>query len=216
MRWTEQVIAAHKHALSERPPDRRGALIASWENARSGDSPERAVEVALELVANGNANERELGFYVLMDLALTDPAFQAYVSQLASHRSAKVRGELAFHLSGAFPPEFRSAVYGKLLRDKAASVRMQAINKIGMLYFKALLPELRALRAVEQNGRVSQELDYWIPLLEVGYRVQPSQTPGMLEVTALTGRGVASTNVKATDLHDPQILRVVEELRSSP
>jgi hypothetical protein len=216
MRWTEQVITAHKNRLSERPPDRRGALIAIWEHARSGTSLEPAVEAALELVSDGNANEVELGFYVLMDLALTDPSLRSYVSQLVSHRSAKVRSGLAFHLSRSFPPEFQSMVYGALLRDKAASVRTQTVRRIGMLYFKALLPELHALRATERNARVMEELDYWIPLLELGYCVKPALTAGMLEVTALTGRGVASRNVLATDPHDPQILRVVEELRNCP
>ena len=72
------------------------------------------------------------------------------------------------------------------------------------------------LRAAERNDKVIQELDYWIPLLEMGYRVKPSLTPGMLEVTALTGNGIASRNVNTTDPHEPQILRVVEELRNSP
>jgi hypothetical protein len=216
MRWTEQVIAAHKHRLSERPPDRRGELIARWERSQSGGGSEPAVEKALELVAAGNANEVELGFYVLMDLALTDPSLRSHVSQLTSHRSATVRRSLAFYLSRALPPEFHSAVFRTLLQDKAASVRVRTITTIGMRYFKALLPELRALRSTERDGKVMEALDYWLPLLEVGYRVEPSLTPGMLDVTALTGRGTASKSVKTTDPKDPQILRAVEELRSSP
>jgi hypothetical protein len=172
--------------------------------------------MALQLVEDGNANEVELGFYVLMDLALTEPSLRCHVSHLANHRSAAVRRGLAFHLSRQFPPEFQRAVYGALLRDKAASVRVQTIRRIGMIYFKALLPELCALRAGERNGKVIQELDYWIPLLEVGYSVKPSRTPGMLEVTALTGNGIASTNVKTADPHDPRILRTVKELQNRP
>jgi hypothetical protein len=84
-----------------------------------------------------------------------------------------------------------------------------------MIYFKALLPELRALRASERNSKVIQAIDYWIPLLEVGYRVEPSPTAGMLQVTALTGNGIRLENVKTTDPNDPQILRVVEEIRRS-
>jgi hypothetical protein len=216
MRWTEQVIAAHKHRLSERPPDRRGELIARWESSRSGEGSEPTVEKALELVADGNANEVELGFYVLTDLAITEPSLGIHVSRLTCHRSASVRRSLAFYLSRAFPPAFQSAVYGTLLRDKAASVRAQTIEAIGMRYFKDLLPELRASRSGERNGKVIEALDYWIPLLEVGYRVEPSLTPGMLQVTALTGHGIASKNVKTADPNDPQILRAVEELRSSP
>jgi len=215
MRWTKQVIAAHKERLSKRPPDRRGDLIASWERSPAA-SPQPAVEKALELLADGNSNEKELGYYVLMDLALDEPPLRAHVSQLAHHRSAAVRRGLAFHLSRSFPAEFQSAVYLTLLRDKAASVRVQTITRIGMIYFKALLPELRALRATERDRKVTQELDYWIPLLEVGYRVEPSLTPGMLEVTALTGIGIASRSVNTTDPHDPQILGVVEELKSRP
>ena len=104
MRWTEQVIAAHKHRLSERPPDRRGEMIARWECSRSGEGAEPAVEKALELIADGNANEEELGFYVLIDLALTEPSLGIHVSRLTSHRSATVRRSLAFYLS---PARFR-------------------------------------------------------------------------------------------------------------
>jgi hypothetical protein len=216
MRWTERIILAHKEGLSKRPPDRRGELITHWERSRSGDSPEPAVEKGLELVTDGNANEVELGFYALMDLALTEPSLRAHVSQLAHHRSAAVRSRLAFHLSRSFPPEFQTAVYGTLLRDKAASVRVQTITRIGMTYFTALLPELHALRATERNAKVIEALDYWAPLLETGYRVEPSQTPGMLLVTALTGNGIASQNVQTMDPNNPLILRAVEELRNRP
>jgi hypothetical protein len=133
MRWTERVIAAHKDHLSERPPDRRGELIARWERSRSDNGSEPAVEMALQLVADGNANERELAFYVLMDLALTEPVLRGHINQLTNHRSASARRELAFHLSRQF------------------------------------LPELRAMRTSERNSKVIRELDYWIPLLEVGY-----------------------------------------------
>jgi hypothetical protein len=214
MRWTEQVILAHRDRLSQRPPDRREELIARWEQARSGAGPQPAIEKARELLTDGNNNETELGFHVLMDLALTEPSLRTHVSQLASHRSAAVRRKLAFYLSRALPPEFHTAVYGTLLRDKAGSVRVQTITRIGMLNFKCLLPELRSLRAVERNGKVIQELDYWIPLLEAGYRVEPSPTPGMLEVTVLTGNGIASMEVKATGPHDPRIRRAVKELRA--
>jgi hypothetical protein len=215
MSWTEQIIAAHKRSLSERRPDRREELIARWERFRGGDGPEPAIDKALELVADGNANERELGFYVLMDLGLSEPSLRTQVSQLVHHRSSTVRRELAFHLSRSFPPEFQCQVYGTLLQDKAASVRVKTITRIGMIYFKTLLPELRVLRTTERNNKVIESLDYWIPLLEVGYRVSSSPTPGMLEITVLTGNGLASENVKTTDRHDPQILKAVEELRSS-
>jgi hypothetical protein len=191
-------------------------LIARWECWRQAGGSEPCVEKALELLADGNANEKELSFYVLADLALGEPALRAHVSQLAHHRLADVRRGLVFYLSREFPPEFQAAVYGTLLQDKAASVRVQTITKIGMIYFKALLPELRALRASERNGKVIDALEYWMPLLEVGYRVKPSGMPGMLEVTALTGNGVASRNVATTDPNGPNILRAVEELRSHP
>jgi hypothetical protein len=214
MRWTERIIAAHKRGLSERPPDRRGELIARWERLQSGGGPELAVDLALELVTDGNANEVELGFHVLMDLALTEPRLRAPVRQLASHRSAAVRRGLAFYLSRELPAEFQSEVYGALLRDKAASVREYAITRIGTIYFKDLLPELRALRSSERNDKVIRCLDYWVPLLEVGYRVVPAANyDGMLEVTALTGNGTATKWVKASGPQDPQVLRAVEDLR---
>ena len=216
MRWTERIIIAHKDHLSKRPPDRRGELIERWERWRSGNSSEPAVETAFQLVANGNANERELAFYVLMDLALIEPSFRCHISQLAIHRSASVRRELAFHLSRQFPLDFKSEIYGALLRDKAASVRVKTIEAIGMREYKALLPELHSLRSSERNDKVIESLDYWIPLLEVGYRVDPSQTLGRLDVTALTGHGIASRSVETTDPNDPMILRVVAELRSRP
>jgi hypothetical protein len=91
---------------------------------RSGGGPEPAVEKALELVTDGNANEVELGFHVLMDLALTEPSLRTSVSQLAGHRSAAVRRGLAIYLARELPAEFQSEVYRALLRDKAASIRV--------------------------------------------------------------------------------------------
>lgn len=216
MHSTERIIAVHKDSLSKGSPDRRGELIARWEQSRSGNSPHPATELALRCVAGGNVNERELAFYVLMDVALVEPSLRYHISQLTAHRSASVRRELAFHLSRQFPAEFKSEIYGALLRDKATSVRVRTIRTIGMREFKAMLPELRTLRSSERNSKVIESLDYWIPLLEVGYRVDPSSTPGMLTVTALTGHGTASTNVKTTDPQDPLIRRVVAELRSRP
>lgn len=151
-----------------------------------------------------------------MDLALNHPSLSTHVSQLAHHRSAAVRRGLAFYLSRSFPLEFQIAVYRTLLQDKAASVRISTITSIGMLYLKDLLPELRTLRSTERNIKVIESLDYWVPLLETGYRVELSQTPGTLLVTALTGNGIASKNVKTTDPNDPLILHAVEELRSRP
>jgi hypothetical protein len=213
MGWTEQVIGAHKRRLSERPPDRRGELLARWERWRSGSPSKPAVEMALELVADGNANEVELGFHVLMDLGLSEPSLRTHLIQLTGHRHAKVRHALAFYLSRELPEEFQSVVYEALLRDKAASVRVRAIEMIGMIYFEHLLPELRALRSRERNDKVMKSLDYWTPLLENGYRVEPSGSPGWLDVTALTRNGIASKLVEATDPHDPKILRAVEELQ---
>ena len=132
MRWTEQIIAAHKNSLAQRPADRRSTLIAHWEQYRTDGTSKPAVEMALELAEQGNANEVELGFYVLRDLAPTDPSLHCHVSELAKHKSAKVRRNLAFYLSRELPPELSKSVFAELLRDKAASVRIRAIETIGM------------------------------------------------------------------------------------
>jgi hypothetical protein len=47
----------------------------------------------------GNANEVELGFDVLMDLALNDASLHCHLSELARHKSATVR-----HDSGSASP----------------------------------------------------------------------------------------------------------------
>lgn len=216
MRWTEQVIAAHKNSLSQRPADRRPKLIAHWESYRSDGISKPAVEMALELAGKGNANEVELGFYVLMDLALTDPSLHCHVSQLAKHKSATVRRNLAFYLSRQLPPEISRSVFVELLRDKAASVRIKTIETIGMRDWKTMLPELHAMRSLEQGDKVIQSLDYWIPLLEAGFRAEPCQEPGRFEVTALTGHGIASRTVEASSPDDPRIRAAVEELRRFP
>jgi hypothetical protein len=175
-----------------------------------------AVEMAIQLAEQGNANEVELGFYVLMDLALTDASLCCHVSELAKHKSATVRRKLAFYLSRELPPEFSGSVFAELLRDKAASVRIRAIETIGMRDWKTMLPDLHTLRAREQSDKVVRSLDYWIPLLEAGYRVERSNEPGRFEVTALTGRGTASRTVEAFGLDDPRIRAAVEELRRFP
>lgn len=215
MRWTEQVIAAHKDSLARRPPDRRPQLIALWEQYRRDGVSMPAVEMSLELAEQGNANEVELGFYVLMDLAVSDATLRCHVSQLTKHKSATVRRKLAFYLSRELPPEFSMSVLAELLGDKAASVRVRVIETIGMRDWKALLPELRTMRSREKNDKVIQSLTYWIPLLEAGYRVVRSQEPGRFEVTALTGCGTASRIVEASCPDDPRIRSAVEELRRS-
>lgn len=216
MRWTEQVIEAHKNSLAQRPADRRPRLIVLWEQYRSDGMSKPAVEMALELAVQGNANEVELGFYVLMDLALNDASLHRHVSELVKHKSATVRRNLAFYLSRELPPQLSCSVFADLLRDKAASVRMRAIETIGMRDWKTMQPELHTLRSVEQSDKVIQSLDYWIPLLEAGYRVVRSQEPGRFEVTALTGRGTASRSVEASGPNDPRICAAVEELRKFP
>jgi hypothetical protein len=216
MRWTEQVIAAHKNSLAQRPADRRPTLIAHWEQYRTDGTSKPAVKMALELAEQGNANEVELGFYILMELALSDASLQCHVSELAQHKSATVRRKLAFYLSRELPPEFSSSVFAALLRDKAASVRIKAIETIGMRDWKTMLPDLQSLRSRERSDKVIQSLEYWIPLLEAGYRVERSQEPGCFEVTALTGRGIASRLVEASGPDDPRIRTAVEELRRFP
>jgi hypothetical protein len=120
------------------------------------------------------------------------------------------------HLSRELPPEFSSSVFAELLRDKAASVRIRAIETIGMRDAKTMLPDLQTLRSREQSDPVIQSLDYWIPLLEAGYRVDRSQEPSRFEVTALTGRGTASRIVEASSPNDPRVHAAVTELRKFP
>ena len=143
MSRTEAIIAAHKKSLGRRPADRRPRLIAHWESYRSDGISQPAVEMALELAGHGNANEVELGFYVLMDLALTDTSLQCHISELAKHKSAKVRRNLAFYTSRELPPELSRSLYADLTRDKAASVRIRAIQTIGLRGSKVMLPDLR-------------------------------------------------------------------------
>jgi hypothetical protein len=216
MRWTEKVIAAHKNNLARRPADRRPTIIALWEQYRTDGISKPAVEMALELAVQGNANEVELGFYVLMDLALNDASLRRHVSELAKHESATVRRNLAFYLSRELPSEFRSSVFAELLRDNAASVRIRAIETIGLREERTMLPDLHALRSREQSDEVIQSLDYWTPLLETGYRVDRSQEPGRFEVTTLTGRGIASRIVEASSPNDRRIRAALEELRNFP
>ncbi len=216
MRWTERVIAAHKNSLAKGPLDRRPRLIALWEQFRTDGISEPALEMALELAVQGNKNEVELGFYVLMDLALNDASVHHRVSELAKHKSATVRRKLAFYLSKELPPEIISSVFAELLRDKAAAVRISAIETVGMRGLKTMLPDLHALRAREQTQKVIQSIDNWIPLLEVGYRVEQSSEPGRYDVTAHTGNGTASRTVEAFGPDDPRIRAAVEELRRFP
>ena len=216
MRWTEQVIFAHKNSLAQRPADRRPRLIALWEQYRNDGSSDPVVETAVELATQGNVNEVELGFYVLMDLALKDSSLCSNLSKLAHHKSASVRRDLAFYLSWELPSDITGSVFTALLRDKAASVRLKAIDTIGLRNRKGMMTELRALRERETNEKVIASLDCWLPLLENGYRVDHEQQPGCFTVTAFSRYGVASKMVEASSPDDPRILAVVEELRKHP
>ncbi len=68
----------------------------------------------------------------------------------------------------------------------------------------------------EQGPEVIEALDFWIPLLEAGYRVDPSPHPGRLLVTTLTGSGIASRTLETQDPCDPRIPKLVAELRNLP
>lgn len=212
MRWTEQIIEAHKSHLDRRPPDRRPRLISLWEQYQRVGALQPAIDMALELATQGNSNEVELGFFMLMDLAQSDASVYRSLGELAKHKSATVRRNLAFYLAGDLPPEFTSRVFMELLRDRAASVRIKTIETIGMRNWQTMMAELRTLRSHEQSDKVIQSLDYWMPLLEFGYRVVPSQDRDRFDVTVLTGRGIASRSVEASGVDDPRILVAVEEI----
>jgi hypothetical protein len=167
--------------------------------------------MALELAVQGNRNEVELGFYVLMDLALNDTILQCLVSELANHKSATVRRNLAYYFSREIPPEFSSSVFAKLLRDKTASVRIRAIETIRMRNWKRMLAELHTFCTCGKSDKVIQLLDYWAPLLEAGYRVERTRESGRFEVTVLTGHGTASRNVEASGPDDPRILAAIKD-----
>lgn len=191
-------------------------VIAHWEQYRRDGVSKPAVEMALEFVEQGNSNEIELGFYVLVDLAVNDASLQRHVSQLAKHTSAKVRRNLTFYLSRELPSEFSRSVYTELLRDETDSVQIRAIETISLRGCKTMLSDLHELRSHEQSAKKIQSLDYWIPLLENGYRVDPCRELGCFVVTALTGRGTASRIVEASGPSDPRIRTVVEEIPRFP
>ena len=216
MSWIKKAIEAHEQDIAKCQVDRRGSLLELWRQERSLDSAKRVLDLATELIDGGNANEVELGFYVIFDLCLADAAMLSDLRDLGNHRSAKVRRALAFFLSRELPRDYCAELYGKLLRDKAASVRTRTIKSIGMHSFRELLPDLRALHKAEQNLKVLATLEYWIPLLDDGYRVEASSDPTRLTVTALTDRGIASRTVATSDPEDRRIRDAITELRNIP
>ncbi len=211
-----EAIEAHERDPSLAPGDKRAALLERWKQFHQGGPSEPAIALALQVVEDGTANEVALAFYILMDLGMADASLLSRLGALARHRSAKVRHRLAYYLSRELPRPFCAEVYRELLHDKAASVRTRTIQSIGLRGFQPVLPDLRALLSTEQNAKVLQALDFWIPLLETGYRVDPSPHPGMLEITTLTRSGIASRALETDDPSDPRIPRVVAELRSLP
>jgi hypothetical protein len=211
MSWSERVIAAHERSISK-SRDRRALLLQSWRQFCEDRIPDSALDLACQLVS-GNANEVELGFHVLNALCLTDTTLQCHLIALTTHRSAKVRGSLAFYLTNEFSRELEDTIFRRLLHDKVASVRVQAIGAIGGRAANWLLSDLTALRSTETNHKVLRSLDFWIPLLRNGYRVEPSPDHTHLTVTVLTGRGTSSKILNSTDPNDPRIQRLVEELR---
>jgi hypothetical protein len=209
-------IEAHEQDLAQHPGDRRAGLIELWKQFRRGSPAGPVIKLSLEVIEDGTVNEVELGFSMLMGLGLTDASLLSHLRALANHRSSKVRHRLAFHLSRALPEDFCAEVYRELLQDKAATVRARTIQSIGLRGFKPVLADLRALRSAEQNPKVIQALDFWIPLLETGYRVDPSPHPGKLNITALIRSGIASRLLETDDPSDARIPQLVAELRSLP
>lgn len=214
MRFSEQVIAAHKNSLVRSPPDRRLMLLERWEQYCADGLPAPVVDAAVELSVQGNRNEVELGFLILMELALRDASLHDRVIELTRHNSATVRRALAYYLSRELPLELICSVLAELLRDKAASVRIKAIETIGMRNWKVMLPDLLALRLREQSEKVIKSLDYWTPLLEAGHRVDQCQESGWFNVTILTRCGIASQLVQTTCHDSSEIDAALEELRA--
>ena len=120
---------------------------------------------------------------------------------------------MAFYLANEFSQELKGTIFRRLLHDKAALVRVQAIEAIGGRAANWMLSDLTTLRSTEMNHKVLRSLDSWIPLLRDGYLVEPSPDQTHLTVTVLTGRGTASKILNSTDPNDPRIQRLVEELR---
>jgi hypothetical protein len=214
MNWIQQVIGAHERDLAKRPDKRREELIGKWRGYQTDGLAQPAIDLAIQLAEDGTANESELGFYILMDLGLSDASLLYPLRQLTMHRSSKVRRGLAFYLTREFPTQFCAEIYRELLNDKAASVRARAIECIGIHELKSLLPELQAMRSTEQNQNVVKSLDYWIPLIEIGYRVEFLPIPGQLVITALINGSTPSTTLETNDPCDPRISNIVAELRS--
>ncbi len=211
-----EAIEAHERDPSLAPGDKRATLLERWKQFHRGGPSEPVINMALQVVEDGRVNEVTLAFYVLMDLGIADASLLSHLRALARHRSSKVRHRLAYYLSRELPHQFRAEVYRQLLRDKAASVRARTIQSIGLRGFQPVLPDLRALRSTEGNAKVVQALDFWIPLLETGYRVDPSPHPGRLEITTLIRSGIASRTLETDDPSDPRIPQLVAELRSLP
>ncbi len=94
--------------------------------------------------------------------------------------------------------EFCRSVIEELLDDKAVSVRIKAIEVGGMRDWKCMLPILREMRSRERDDKVIRSLEYWMPMLDVGYRIDRSDGPGRFEVTVRAVNGIVSRTVEAS------------------
>lgn len=210
MSWSEQVIAAHQRALTEKDA-KRAALLASWNAFRRCGEADQTINQALKLVSEGGANEVELAFHVLLAIGFQEPELWLHLLNLCQHKSVKVRSSLAFYAGPQLPVEQQTALYGALLADKAASVRIKTVQQIGMHALNEWAPYLQRMRDSEKATKVIDALNFWIPLLTDGFRTEVAA--GGINITVSTRRGISSQFVTVEDPNDPRVLEVVREMK---
>jgi len=169
-------------------------------------SVDELIADCLDLAVSGSSNERELSFSVLIALLALDQQHACYLRKLGEHKSARVRSELAYHACRIVDTDLRTSLLNRLLQDRASTVRRRAARTVGLAGAQPCLATLRQSLTNETNAKTKEEMEYWVPLLEVGHRVDPSVHEGAYTATVKSDRGIVSTTV-FTDSPDSDAIR---------
>lgn len=161
--------------------------------------------------------DREAGVLLLLALGMHHPAAREALIDLMDSAKAAIRFTTIsffgfYHLP--LPGEFVVRTVGKGLQDVSSKVRLFA-SQAAANYFeiKETVPLLEHKLENETNEKVRTELEYDLPRLRDGYRIE-ERSDGKFEVSVKTKRGIEFIELSKKDLEPTRFKRIIEGIRS--
>ncbi len=157
----------------------------------------------------------ETGCNLLVVLARTHQEAQQCLLEMAQSKSATARFHAVAFLDHKLPEQLRIMVIEFALRDRSAKVRWMAVQQIERFGMSAFLPRLLEMKETDQEESVQKSLDYHIPLLRDGYRIEPAKDGSGFYLTARYPDGSSGGPfISKQEFSDDYVRQVVARIRS--